>query len=213
MELEKLSVKDLQAKLVELGMPEDDVKAFKTKAPLISSIRTLEAKDAVKESDEEEEVKKVKSITETPKPREEKQVNARHYKKATAMKERLLQQPTVSILIPLEAGEKVGVVSWAYDKKGQSAKDKTRVMLTDAEWNALSLEEKMKTYQVVESGAFESVQPNGYKWFIAKGRYTPVPQQIAEIVSRSQQQTIDAGADIKLDRIDPRTGRPINEII
>jgi len=213
MELETLTVKDLQAKLVELGMPEEDVKAFKTKAPLIASIRTIEAKDVVKGEDKEEEVKKVASITETPKPAEEKRVNKSHYRKATAMKERLLGQPTVSILIPLEAGEKAGVVSWAFDKKGETAKDKTRVMLTDTEWNALTIKEKMKTYQVVESGAFESVQPNGYKWFIAKGRYTPVPQQIAEIVSRSQQQTIDAGADIKLDRIDPRTGRPFNEIL
>jgi len=57
-DLELLTVKELQAKLVELGMPEDDVQAFRTKAPLIASIKTLGAKEAIIKG-EEEEVKKV----------------------------------------------------------------------------------------------------------------------------------------------------------
>lgn len=203
-DLESLTVKQLQAELVKLGMPEEDVKAFKTKAPLISSIRTLEAKDAVKESGEEE-VKRVKSIEEAPKPVEERQVNKNWKNKAEAMKNRLFKQPVVSILIPLEANEKAGVVVWAYTKDGAK--------MSDEEWNSLSIDQKMGTHQVAVSGAVESVQLNGYKYFIPKGRYTPVPQQIAEIISKSQQQTLDAGQDIRLDRIDPKTGRPFADTL
>lgn len=187
-DLETLTVKELRAKLVELGMPEDDVEAFRTKAPLIASIHTLMAKDVVNEDKEEGEVKRVKTLEETPKPAEERKVNENWKNKAEAMKARLLAQPTVSILIPLEPAEKKGVVEWRTDKSGEK-------------------------YQVHLDGAIESVQLNGYKYFIPKGVYTPVPQQIAEVISRSQQQTLDAGSEISLDRIDPKTGRPFNEIL
>ena len=186
-DLQLLTVKELQAKLVELGMPEDDVQAFRTKAPLIASIKTLGAKEAIIKG-EEEEVKKVKSITEPLNPNEDRQVNKRWKTKAAAMRDRLEKQPVVSILIPLEPAEKRGIVEWKIDKHGDK-------------------------YQEHISGAVESLQLNGYKYFIPKGRYTPVPQQIAEVISRSQQQTLDAGADIKLDRIDPKTGRPYTEIL
>lgn len=224
-DLETLTVKQLQEKLVELGMPEDDVAAFRTKAPLIASIRTLEAKDAVadvptaKATDEKEakeiaEGKKVASIEERPNPAEDREVNRKHLEKATVMKKKLLQQPTISILIPLEPTEKAGVVQWAWNKAGKwkNINVKER-LLTDAEWNALSLEDKMQTMQVHISGDIASTQLNGYKYFIAKGRYTPVPHQIAEVISKSQQQTLDAGSNISLDRIDPRTGKPYNEIL
>lgn len=224
-DLELLTVKELQDKLVELGMPEDDVQAFRTKAPLIASIRTLEARDAVadvptaqavseKEAKEIAEGKKVASIEEKPNPTEDREVNKKHLEKATIMKKKLLQQPIISILIPLEPTEKAGVVQWAWNKSGKykNVNVKER-LLTDAEWNALSLEDKMDTMQVHISGDITSTQLNGYKHFIPKGRYTPVPHQVAEVISKSQQQTLDAGADISLDRIDPRTGRAYNEIL
>ena len=185
-ELETLTVKELQAKLKELGMPEDDVMAFRTKAPLIAAIKTLQAKDAVVQ--EPEEVKKVASIEEKPNPAEDREVNKRWKNKAEAMKARLLAQEKVSILIPLEAGLQAGVVEWRTDKNGEQ-------------------------YQVHISGAIESVQLNGYKYFIPKGKYVQVPRQIAEVISKAQQQTLEAGADISLDRIDPKTGRPFSEVL
>lgn len=189
-DLELLPLKELQDKLVELGMPADDVSAFKTKAPVIASIKTLMARKAVVASQpvESTEVKKVATIEEKVNPTEEKAVN-RHWKdKATKMKYHLEKQETVNILIPLEPGEKPGVVEWRTGKDGE-------------------------TYQVAVSGAVDSVQLNGCKWFVPKGKYTPVPRQVAEVISKSQQQTLDAGSDKRLDRTDPQTGRPMNEIM
>ena len=191
-ELEVLSVKELQDKLVSLGMPEDDVQAFKTKAPLIASIKTLMTKQVVADMHEDvekpEEPKKVASIEETPNPVEDREVNRRWKDKAEAMKAHLEKQEKVSIIIPLDPSEKQGVVEWRTDKGGQ-------------------------TYQVHISGAVESVQLNGYKYFIPKGKYVQVPRQIAEVISRSQQQTLDAGSEISLDRIDPNTGKPFSEVL
>jgi len=183
-ELETLTVKELQDKLVSLGMPQEDVEAFKTKAPLISSIKTMMAKDAVREP--EEEVKKVASIEESVNPSEERKVNKEWKGKAEKMKAHLEAQEQVSILIPLADGERVGVVEWRTDKEG-------------------------KSYQVHISGAVESVQLNGYKHLIARGVYTKVPRQIAEVVSKAQSQTLEAGKNISLDRTDPNTGRPFSE--
>jgi hypothetical protein len=202
MELEKMTIKKLQEKLIELGMPEEDVMAFKSKAPLIASIKTIEAKEVVKE--EPEEVKKVASIDERPNPSEDREVNRRWRDKAEKMKHHLLTQEQVSILIPLDPSEKAGVVAWKWEKGGQ---------LTDEEWDGLTIEEKMKTHQVHISGGIESVQLNGYKYFMPKGKYVRVPRQVAEVISRAQQQTLEAGQNISIDRIDPNTGRPMSEIL
>jgi hypothetical protein len=184
-ELNTLTVKQLQEKLISLGMPEEDVKGFKTKAPMIASINTLEAKEATKEP---EEVKKVASIEEKPNPSEDREVNKRWKSKAEIMRNKLLAQEKVNILIPVDPTERAGVVEWRKDKNGED-------------------------YQVHISGAITSVQLNGYKYFIPKGVYTPVPRQVAEVISKAQQQTLEAGSNISLDRIDPKTGRPFKEIL
>ena len=44
--LSKLSVKELRAEVVKLGMPEGDADNFETKKPLIATINTLSAKKA-----------------------------------------------------------------------------------------------------------------------------------------------------------------------
>jgi len=187
-ELELLTVKQLQDKLVELGMPEEDAVTMKTKASAIVSIKTLMAKSAVVENPDKPEEVKVKSIEEKPNPSEEREVNKKWKSKAERMREKLLAQETVSILIPLEPGEKVGVVEWRTGKDGGK-------------------------YQVRISGAVESVQPNGYKYLIPKGIYTPVPKQVADIIGTAQQTTLRAGEDKLLDRTDPNTGRPMNEVL
>lgn len=184
-ELETLTVKELQAKLVTLGMPEEDATKLTTKASIIATIKTLQAKDAVKP---EPEVKKVETIEEAPNPAEDRQVNKRWLTKAQAMKAHLEKQEKVSILIPLDPTEKAGVVEWRTDANGDK-------------------------YQYHVSGNIESVQLNGYKYFIPKGVYTPVPKQIAEVIARSQQQTLEAGSEVSLNRIDPKTGRPFNEVL
>lgn len=188
-DLETLTLLELQDKLIGLGMPEDDVHAFKTKAPLIASIKMMTAKATIEMIDKDvEEVKKVATIEEKPNPSEDREVNKKWKSKAEAMKAHLMKQPKVSILIPLEPGEKRGVVEWRTDKYGEEV-------------------------QVHVSGAVESVQLNGFKYFIPKGVYYPVPQQIAEIISEAQSQTLDAGREIAIDRIDPKTGKPIADML
>jgi hypothetical protein len=191
MDYENLSLKQLQEKLIEFGMTQEDVKNFKSKAPMISTIRAMTAQQEVLSEEIEEEAEeeaKVASIEDRPNPNEERETNKRWKTKAEEMKSLLLLQPKVSILVPLDAGERSGVVEWREDKFGEQ-------------------------YQVHISGAIESVQLNGYKYFIAKGVYTPVPQQIAEVIAQAQQQTLSAGSSISLNRIDPNTGRPLNEIL
>ena len=170
-------------------MPQEDAEAFKTKAPIISSIKVLMARSMVNELvEEKEEVKRVATLEEKPNPSEDREVNKRWKDKASAMRDRLLSQEQVSILIPLETGERVGVVEWRKDKEGNP-------------------------YQAHLAGNCEKVQLNGYKYMIPKGIYTKVPRQIAEVISNSQQQTLEAGSHISLDRIDPNTGKPFSDAL
>jgi hypothetical protein len=186
-ELELLTVNQLKDKLVELGMPREDVDTFKTKAPLIATINTMLAKDAT-EPEVVEEVKKVATLEEAPNPVEDREINRRWLDKAKRMQDHLEQQEFVSILIPLEPTEKVGVVEERVGKDGRK-------------------------YQVHISGAIETVTLNGFKTMIPKGRYVPVRRQIAEVISESQQQTLEAGGNISIDRVDPRTGKPLSEVL
>ncbi len=179
--LEELTLKELQQKLIELGMSEEDANAFRTKAAAIATVSTLESKKEVDDG-------KVASLEDKTSPAEDREVNKNWKNKAEKMRDRLLSQRKVSILIPLEPTERAGVVEWRKDKDGND-------------------------FQVHVSGAVESVQLNGYKYFIPKGVYTEVPQQIAEVISKSQKQTLEAGSNMLLDRIDPNTGRPLKEIL
>ena len=191
MDYENLSLKELQDKLVEFGMPQEDVSAFKSKAPIISTLKAMSAQQAVLSEEIEEEAEeeaKVATLEERPNPNEERETNRRWKTKAEKMKAILLAQPQVSILVPLDAGERVGKVEWREDARGDK-------------------------FQVHISGNIETVQLNGYRYFIPKGVYTPVPQAIAEVIAQSQQQTLNAGSNISLNRIDPVTGRPFNEIL
>lgn len=200
MNLEELTVAELKAKAVELGMPEEDVESFRTKAPLIATINTLQAKDAVKEK---EEVKKVASLEEKPDPSEEREVNKQWKNKAERMKAHLLSQEFVSLMIPLEVDEKVGVVEWC-DPVGRQA-SKNDPIIPFNEWFKLPLEKKMDTYQRQISGDVIMPQLNGYKYMIPKGVYTRVPMQIFEVVNEANMEQIKATQHMNLDRLDPQT--------
>lgn len=232
-ELELLTLAQLQEKLVEFGYEQGDADAFKTKAPIIASLlremdrnTKLEEKPAEdtnpptddesaegdlgvseieksKKRDTEDDIEKVKSINERPDPKEERLINKQHFTKAKTMKHKLLGQELTSIIVPLESGEKVGVVIWVWTK--------TDEFIPDEEWINLTLEQKMSTHQVWVEGAYIAPQLNGYKYFIPKGRYYKVPLQVARIVTDSQQQTLDAGKHIDINRTDPRTNRPFLE--
>jgi hypothetical protein len=179
MEQPEKTLKELQAELVSLGMPEEETKTFNTKAQIVAVLHTLKAKDAVE---------KVKTLEEVESPAEKKAFEAKWLSKAMLMKRRLESQPLVRTLLPLEGSEKQGVVEWRTDKKGEK-------------------------YQYVVSGAYETVQLNGYKYIIPKGVYCDVPEQIAEVLANAYHQTQAAGADISLDRIDDRTGKPMRDVI
>lgn len=178
--MEELTIKQLQDELVKLGLSEEEAQTYKTKAQIIT---TLKAMSKASESEEHED-EKVLSLEEKPNPSEEKRINKKWKTKAEAMKSNLFTQEEVSVLVPLDPGEKMGVVEWREDNKGDK-------------------------YQVHISGDITSVQLNGYKYFIPKGVYTRVPKQVAEVISASQQQTLDAGKDFRIDRLDGNTGRPI----
>lgn len=136
-----------------------------------------------------EVVKRVDSLEEKINPKEEKSFEKAYMTKRERMRLRLMAQPRIRMLVPKEPTEKDGVVKWVLDPK-------------------LGYE-----VQVYVSGAVKTVTLNGYKYLIPKGVYSEVPQQIADIIEKSQQQTSEAGQDKLLDRIDPNTGMSVREMM
>jgi len=98
MKLEELTLAQLKEKAVTLGIPEEELKNFTTKAPLITTIRAMQSAKPVK----------------TLEPVESTQVreadDRRWETKVERMKKFLASQPTVRVLIPLDEGEKPGEV-------------------------------------------------------------------------------------------------------
>jgi len=177
--MEERTLKELQKELVKLGMPEEEVKSFNTKAQVLAVINTLDAKKAVE---------KVKTLEEVESPTEKKAFEQQWLSKAMIMKKRLEEQPKVRFLLPLEGSEKQGVVEWRTGKNGEK-------------------------YQYVVSGSVETVQLNGYKYFIPKGVFVDIPEQIAQVLSESYKLTAAAGSNISMDRIDDKTGKPMRDIM
>ena len=103
------------------------------------------------------EVKKVATIEERPDPSEEKKINKEFVTKAEIMRAKLEKQPKVRFFLPLVGAEKPGVIREVM-KHGRME-------------------------QVVVSGAVETVQLNGFKTFIPKGRFVEIPQQVADVLS------------------------------
>lgn len=102
MPLEERTVKQLQAELVKLGMPEEDSLKFTIKATILATLNTLAA---------------TKAISAVVEPKDDKIVEKHWTTKAEAMRANLLSQPKVRIRLPLEKNEKPGVVVWEYSQK------------------------------------------------------------------------------------------------
>jgi len=141
--------------------------------------------NTLKASATQKVVEPVKTIKEKPNPSEDRLVNKQFLTKAETMRCKLESQPNVRFFLPLVGAEKPGVIR--------------EVMVHG------------RTEQVIVSGAVEVVQLNGYKTFIPKGRFVEIPQQVADILSESMMATQQAGADLLIDRVDPKTGRQVGE--
>ena len=99
--LAKMTVKELRAEVIRLGMPEEDAENFETKKPLIATINTLRAQKVVETPGQLKKEKKA------------------YLSKKERMRAVLMAQPTVRILIPLEGKQKKGVVKWVYNERNK----------------------------------------------------------------------------------------------
>ena len=120
-------------------------------------------------------------------PKERRLDDAKWQSKADKMREHLEKQPKVRIKIPLDIGgkEEVGVV---------------REVLRNGK----------KEWEHVSGGA-QPVTLNGYTTWVPKGRYWEVPQQVADVIGETDRAAADAGKGLEIDRIDPKTGRPVRD--
>lgn len=118
-------------------------------------------------------------------PQEDRDTEKSWQTKADRMAKHLEAQPKIRVLIPLETNEKVGIVEETLVKGIRKFKH-----ISGAVWS--------KTF-------------NGYKVIYPKGMYVDVPEQIAENIGDEQNQTQNAGASLKIDRMDTNTGRPVSE--
>ena len=125
------------------------------------------------------------TLSPTISPAEEKIVSKRWENKAEKMRLLLEKQPKVRILVPLEGKERQGVIELVHNPKTN------------------------RDEQHIISGSIQPVTLNGYAYYVPKGTYVEVPQQIAEVIQDKFKQTSEAGENIRIDRIDPETNRPV----
>ena len=161
-----------------LGVPNLDV--YNTKAQIINAINAFKAvRDGsveVEPSPEVETEKKESEPTVAEPVADDPRLDEKKYqKKSDIMAAKLASQPKVRVLVPLEGTEKQGQVKIENDVRG------------------------LPRYSYL-SGAVKSVQLNGYKIIIPKGVYVEVPQQVADLISKNQIQTVMAGDNFKIDR-------------
>lgn len=62
-------------------------------------------------------------------------------------------------------------------------------------------------------GTYHEYILNGYRLNIMKGRMVQVPQTVAEDISRSFDLLAEAGANLDMNRVDPKTGKPFREAL
>jgi len=178
----KVTLESLRKEAIVLGMLKKDVKKFESKELLQLTIDTLKA------------VKATVSIEEKLDPVEEKKVEKRWRGKAAKQKAYFDSLIPVRMLIPCVGEEKPGVVE---------------ERLVDG---------VMQT--VVISGAVWSKSFNGYRVTIPKGVYVNVPgvdpetneiAGVAENIQDEFSQVQKSNQQFSIDRIDPKTGRPVKD--
>lgn len=175
-----LSVNQLKDRAIEAGLPESSVGAFNSKAQLIGVIEGLEKKET-----EKKKLDPSKSGVETPK--EKKASDKAWLSKRDRMGRQLEKQPKVGISLPLEIGEKPGVVE-------------SKVVNGIREFRHIS-------------GAVREKVMNGYKWILPKGMMTQVPQQIYDKLSDEINAMSKLGSEHSIDRIDKKTGKSVRDAL
>jgi hypothetical protein len=141
--------------------------------------------NALRAANAAKKVEKVKTLNPPEDPKEERLTERRWRGKAEKMRAKLEGQPKIRYFIPLEGEEKPGVVREVVVK---GRKEFVHV-----------------------SGAIETVQLNGYKTLIPKGRFVNLPQQVAEVLSASVENTQKAGEQFLATRPDPNTGKEVGD--
>lgn len=181
------TMKELIEEAVGLGFPRETAETFKVKAQLIAVIGSLKSKPV---SEDAKPVERVKTIEETPNPKEEKRIEKQWRTKAEQMMSIWLSEPMVSLMIPSEPGVQPGIVEWRTDKHG----NKYQVALTPE--------------NTIWSKSF-----NGAKWLVPRGVYVEVPRRIADAIRKEAEGFNNAGREWLTSRVHERTGKPVNEEI
>lgn len=125
------------------------------------------------------------SAIETPK--EKLHADKAWASKRDRMGAHLEAQPKVGIAIQLEIGEKPGVVE-------------SKVV------------NGIREFKVI-SGSTKDKIINGYKWVMPKGVMTMVPEQVYELVSKEMNLMSVIGNRHSIDRLDPKTGKPVRDAL
>lgn len=124
-------------------------------------------------------------VDEAVNPKEEKEIEQEWRSKADRQKAYFDSLPKVRILIPCEGEEKPGVI-----------------------------EERIidgRKQTVVVSGAVWSKTFNGYRVIVPKGVYTVISEAIADNIAQEFNQVQESNARFSVDRIDPKTGKSVND--
>ncbi len=127
----------------------------------------------------------VATATTPPNPKEDRATEVNWQAKADRFAKHLEEQEKVRVLIPLEGAEAVGEVKE-------------------------TMEKGIRRFQHIR-GTVWSKTFNGYTVIYPKGKYVQIPLQIADNISQELDQTQRAGEHLKIDRIDPKTGRPVRD--
>jgi hypothetical protein len=128
---------------------------------------------------------KIVSLEENADPKEEKETEKHWTSKADRQKAYFDSRPKVRILIPCEGDEKPGVVE-------------------EKEVNG-------RLEMVAVSGAIWSKTFNGYRVIVPKGVYTEVSEAVADNIADEFNQVQKSNAQFSIERIDPKTGKPVRE--
>ena len=176
------TLKELKQEAVDSGFSVDDVQNFKTKLGLATFVNAMKKVEKYKE----EIVEKVDVDNFVEKPAVTATVERNWKSKADKMWDKWMKEPTITITIDLQGGETAGRVEWITDKAGRRR-------------------------QKHLGGAIHPVTVNGARFMIPKGAYVEVPRSVGEIIKDSQKRNTQALNYMKIDRIDPNTGKTIEE--